>query len=235
MSFDRAFNQLWHSVAAKFRKKRRQRFLALFPPDKVSSIIDVGGLAGHWDGEQREITVLNLMEQASTNCKVVVGDGRRTGFPEKSFDLAYSNSALEHVGRWEDQVAFATELERIGRSVYCQTPNRWFPLEVHYITLFWHWYPRLLRNYFIVRYLTGWGWLVRPDRRRVQEYADSVNLLTYGQMKELFPDCEVEREKFLGLTKSLIAISKKSSSADHAATKAGAERATIRDAAQKQG
>jgi len=206
MSFEQGFNRLWHSVAAKFRKRRRKRFLALFPPGRASSIIDLGGLVGHWDGEQRDITVLNLMPQESSHCKVLVGDGRQTDLPDRGFDLAYSNSAIEHVGKWQDQVAFARELQRVGKLVYCQTPNRWFPLEVHYLTFFWHWYPKLLRNYFIVRYFTGWGWLVRPDRRRVQEYADTVRLLTYNQMKELFPGCSVERERFLGLTKSLIAI-----------------------------
>lgn len=194
MSFEQGFNRLWHSVAAKFRKRRRKRFLVLFPPDRASSIVDLGGLVSHWDGEQRNITVLNLMPQESTHCKVLVGDGRHTGLPDKGFELAYSNSAIEHVGRWEDQVEFASEVQRVGKAVYCQT-------------LFWHWYPRLLRNYFIVRYLTGWGWLIWPDRRRVQEYAHSVNLLTYKQMQELFPGCSIERERFLGLTKSLIAIS----------------------------
>ncbi len=207
MSFEQSFNRLWHSIAAKFRERRRKRFLALFPPDRASSIVDLGGLVSHWDGEPRDITVLNLMPQESSHCKVLVGDGRHTGLPDKSFELAYSNSAIEHVGRWEDQVAFAQELQRVGKTVYCQTPNRWFPLEVHYLTFFWHWYPKLLRNYFVVRYLTGWGWLVRPDKRRVQEYADSVNLVTYKQMQELFPGCTIERERFLGLTKSLIAVS----------------------------
>jgi Methyltransferase domain len=207
MSFEQGFNRLWHTIAGKFRKRRRERFVALFPPDKISSIVDLGGLVSHWDGEQRDITVLNLMPQESNHCKVLVGDGRHTDLPDRGFDLAYSNSAIEHVGKWQDQVAFAQELQRVGKLVYCQTPNRWFPLEVHYLTFFWHWYPKLLRNYFIVRYFTGWGWLVRPDRRRVQEYADTVRLLTYNQMKELFPGCSVERERFLGLTKSLIAIS----------------------------
>lgn len=104
------------------------------------------------------------------------------------------------------QEALAAEMRRIGRAIYCQTPNRWFPLEVHYLTLFLHWHPRLLRNYFAARFLTGWGWLVRPGRQQIREYADSISLLGYSEMKRLFPDCEIEREKFLGLTKSIIAV-----------------------------
>jgi hypothetical protein len=157
-------------------------------------------------GMTQEITVLNLMPQTADHCRVVVGDGRNTSFAEGSFDLAFSNSAIEHVGGPPDQAAFAAELRRIGKAVYCQTPNRWFPLEVHYLTLFLHWYPKLLRNYLMVRYFTAWGWLVRPDAAKVQAYADTVNLLDARQMREFFPDCEIRRERFLGLTKSLIAI-----------------------------
>jgi hypothetical protein len=81
-------------------------------------------------------------------------------------------------------------------------------LDVHYLALFWNWMPTLLRNYFIVRFLTGWGWLNRPDRELVGQYADSVNLLDARQMEALFPGCTIFREKFLGMTKSLIAVKK---------------------------
>ena len=207
-TFDRVVNKFWHSLADRFRAKRKKRFLATFPPERFASIIDVGGLATHWNGDVRDVTVLNLIQQQSQTCKVIAGDGRHTGLPDRSFDLAYSNSVIEHVGNWQDQLAFATELRRIGKAVYCQTPNRWFPLEVHYVTFFLHWYPRLLRNYFVARFLTGWGFMARPDKKEVQDFANSVELLSYKAMKTLFPDCEIRREKFLGLTKSLIAIRK---------------------------
>lgn len=205
MSFDAAFNSVWHTMAAKFRKRRQRKFLAAFPPDRFRSIIDVGGLVSHWREDPRPILVVNLVpQQNDCKCTAVVGDGRRLEFGDRSFDLAYSNSAIEHVGRWEDQTAFASELRRVGKAVYCQTPNRWFPIEVHYLTFFLHWKPSLLRNYFIARYLTIWGWLVRPTPKQVAEYADSVNLLSAAQLQQLFPGCTIEREKFCGLTKSLI-------------------------------
>src|SRR5712692_2429796 len=205
-SFDEAINKWWHRIAARFRKKREQQFLRLFPPEKFPSLIDIGGLTTQWKDDPRDITILNVMPQSAAHCRVIVGDGRRTGLPDSSFDIAYSNSAIEHVGGWEDQVALASELRRIGRAIYCQTPNHWFPLEVHYITFFLHWHPRILRNYFVVRFLTLWGWLVRPDRQRVKEYASQVRLLTAAEMKQLFPDSVIQKEKFLGMTKSLIAV-----------------------------
>src|SRR5262249_44713712 len=170
------------------------------------SLIDVGGLVKEWEDDARVVTVVNLMPQDGSRCRVIVGDGRHTGFADRTFDLAYSNSTIEHVGTWVDQKALADELCRIGKAVYCQTPNKLFPLEVHYLTFFLHWRPQPLRNYFIARFLTGWGWLVKPDRTGVQRYAESVNLLSISGMRELFPDCQLEREKFLWMTKSFIAV-----------------------------
>lgn len=209
MDFGRALDKLIYGVICgklKFRARRRRWFLSLFPATQVSSIIDIGGLVAEWDEDTRDVTVLNLMHQSSSHCRVLVGDGRRTDFADRSFDLAYSNSVIEHVGGWADQVALAAELRRIGNAVYCQTPNRWFPFDVHYLAFFLHWYPNFLRNYFLVRFFTGWGWLVRPNRQQVQEYAKIVNLLSSSQMKQLFPDCDIKKEKFLGLNKSLIAV-----------------------------
>ena len=205
-SSDEVLNKFWYSFAPRFRRKRQQQFLALFPPEKFPSLIDIGGLATQWKDDPRDITILNLMPQSAAHCKVLVGDGRCTGLPDSSFDIAFSQSAIEHVGEWKDQVAFAAELRRIGKAVYCQTPNRWFPLEVHYLTFFLHWHPKILQNYFVARFLTAWGWAARPDRQGVREYASQVKLLTPRQMKQLFPDCIIQKEKYLGMTKALIAI-----------------------------
>jgi hypothetical protein len=136
----------------------------------------------------------------------VAGDARRIECSDNSFDLAYCNSVIEHVGTWDDQMMLAAELRRIAPALWVQIPNRWFPMEVHYLTLFLHWWPRLLRNHFIVRWFTGWGWLVRPTRAEVERYASTVRLLSAREMKQLFSDCTLLRERFLGFTKSLISV-----------------------------
>jgi hypothetical protein len=169
-------------------------------------VIDVGGIAEHWSDDERVVTVLNLMRQEAGRHQVLIGDGRHVHCVDHAFDLAYCNSVIEHVGSSEDQEALARELRRIAPALFVQTPNRWFPLEVHYLTLFLHWWPGLLRQPFVARWFTGWGWLARPNRAQIEEYAASIRLLSAAQMKKLFPDCELRRERFLGFTKSLISI-----------------------------
>ena len=57
-----------------------------------------------------------------------------------------------------------------------------------------------------MRWCTGWGWLTRPTPERVDAFLDELRLLDAGQMQELFPDCEIRRERFLGLTKAYVAV-----------------------------
>jgi hypothetical protein len=205
-SLDAAVNRIWHWLAARFRSKRRAMLLGRFPATSFPRVIDVGGIAKDWENDSRVVTILNLVGQDCGRHRFVAGDARRIECSDNSFDLAYCNSVIEHVGTWDDQMMLAAELRRIAPALWVQIPNRWFPMEVHYLTLFLHWWPRLLRNHFIVRWFTGWGWLVRPTRAEVERYASTVRLLSAREMKQLFSDCTLLRERFLGFTKSLISV-----------------------------
>jgi hypothetical protein len=198
-----------YRIAGYFRRKRLAEFARQFPSTEYSAMIDVGGTFSFWEGSNRRVTIVNPLVspcQAETMVSIK-GDGRALEFPDKYFALAFSNSAIEHMCR-EDQRKFAAELRRVGQAVYCQTPNLWFPYDTHYIAFFWHWFPGVLRNWFIARYLTGWGWVFRPDRTMVLKWADEVNLIGRREFAKLFPDCVIEEEKFLGMTKSFIAVRK---------------------------
>jgi hypothetical protein len=46
----------------------------------------------------------------------------------------------------------------------------------------------------------------RPTQAQVDALVEEYRLLTYREMRELFPDCEIRRERFLGLTKSYVAV-----------------------------
>lgn len=196
---------LWR-LAGYFRRRRFSgfgRFCA-----GLESIVDFGGTPEIWLRVGRgKVVLLNIDEQqVPAGFVAAKGDARKTTFADKSFDLAFSNSTIEHVGTWEDQQAFARELQRVGKRVYCQTPARSFFFEPHYFTPFVVWCGFLLRRYWFVRYCTYYGMRWKPTREQVRDFQAHLRLLNYSEMQQLFPDCIIRRERFLGMTKAYIAI-----------------------------
>ncbi len=128
------------------------------------------------------------------------------GCPTESFDVAFSNSLIEHLKTEASQERLASEMMRLSNQVYCQTPSRWFPVEPHYLGLFLHWIPAHHRPYWMYRYFTVWGWVTRPTRSQVEAQKEEVRLLGKRDLARLFPGCEIMTERFLGLPKSYVAI-----------------------------
>jgi hypothetical protein len=208
-------------ITRRFRARRFRSFAMLFPPEQCKRILDLGGSASIWEmmDYPGEITLLNIDKnwleipecQKRRKYILMVGDGRHTSFKEGCFDLVFSNSVIEHVGDQEDAEAFADEIRRLGKAYYCQTPNKWFPIEPHYGTLFLHWYPKLLHNYYVFRYLTLWGVMHKPNRETASKAARDARLLTKREMRRLFPEAQIVTERFMWLfPKSVIACKKPS-------------------------
>jgi hypothetical protein len=109
------------------------------------------------------------------------------------------------VGTFADQRQFAEEIRRIAPRVWVQTPNAWFPIEPHFIGPSLPCIPRpLQRNIF--RHVSVRGILRKRDHVGIDALFEEVRLLTLSEMRELFPDCTMLREKFCGLTKSFVAL-----------------------------
>ena len=126
-------------------------------------------------------------------------------FADASYDIAFSNSVIEHVTTWERQQAFASEVRRVAPKLWIQTPARCFPIEPHLLAPFFQYWPRQLQIR-AARYFTVWGLLTRPTRAQAEEMILEIRLLTYREMKQLFPDCTILKERFLGFTKSYVAV-----------------------------
>ena len=113
----------------------------------------------------------------------------RLPFEDDAFDLAYSNSVIEHVAP-EKRAAFAAELRRVARGWYVQTPAFSFPVEPHALLPFAHWLPVALRRPY-------WRLGVAGDW-------EDIHLLRRREMADLFGDPQPER---LGpLTKSWVSV-----------------------------
>jgi SAM-dependent methyltransferase len=161
-----------------------------------------------WDTAQlsSNVTIVNVegSEPVKAGFRYLQADGRALPYRDRSFDLAFSNSVIEHVGTHEDQVLFAKELLRVGKRVYCQTPNRWFPIEPHFLAVCVHWLPRKWFTYCVHRYLTLHGLLDRPSRAQSSEMIASIKLLDRRELLALFPGCKIRTERVLGTPKSYI-------------------------------
>jgi hypothetical protein len=170
-------------------------------------ILDAGGDPFNWSlmPDLPELVFLNLYGAKWTKIGWVIGDVRYLPFKNGSFEIVFSNSVIEHLGTLNNQELFASECRRVGCHYYVQTPNKFFPIEPHLITPFIHWLPewlqlRLMRNF------TVWGLITRPKRQDCENLLNEIRLLNKQEFQNLFPDAEIVLERFLGITKSFIAM-----------------------------
>jgi hypothetical protein len=190
-----------------------QGFLNFFSPGSQTRILDVGGYPWCWD----EVSISSKITIANTHCipglaekyagkyEIVVADGTCLRYSENDFDIVFSNSVIEHLGTFEQQMRFASEARRVAKGIWIQTPANCFFMEPHLLTPFVHWLPRSAQAK-LLRYGTVWGWIVRPNQKQVTDFLEEVRLLNRSEMEEMFPDCQINRESFLGMTKGYIAM-----------------------------
>jgi SAM-dependent methyltransferase len=218
---------LWFALSRRFRARRAERFRSEFQLGADAQVLDLGG----GDGEHirmvlenspvraENVYVADVNEKALERAKV---HGHRTAlltqdgklpFPDGFFDVVFCSSVIEHVTVpkkevWQHtderfgelavvhQRAFADEILRISKSFWVQTPARSFFLEMHSWLPFLGWLPRSAQV--AILRVTRHFWLSRhpPD----------YYLLTRGHMEAMFPGARILRERWLGMTKSWIAL-----------------------------
>jgi hypothetical protein len=202
------------SLAIRLRRARFSLFLSLLAKlEAPVSILDVGGTQGFWDlmtegdpGDVR-VTLLNVDHQTTSSPRFVsaAGDARHMPeFPDKSFDVVFSNSVIEHVGSYENQARMAREMMRVGRRWFVQTPNRRFPLEPHFLFPWFQYLPSGVRARMVNRFDMGWYKRI-PDLNAAREEVDSIQLLTKRRFSALFPGSKIHTERLAGLAKSFVA------------------------------
>jgi len=200
-------------VSLFFRQRRMRGFIEMFNPGPDTRILDVGGYHHTWrkSGVGSRIHLLNIHSieyvplEDDPPFEDSVGDGCALPFEDKSWEIIFSNSVIEHLGTQGQQRAFAAEAMRVGKAFWIQTPSRWFFFEPHLMTPFLHYLPVGMRR-MLMKNFSIWGWAFRPSPGEVDDFLAEVRLLTYREMQELFPGCVILRERFLGMTKSLIAV-----------------------------
>ena len=204
------------SVATRLRRQRFQILLEMIQasPGPIR-ILDIGGTPHYWgmmtaglvlDGPLH-ITLLNTEAASVThsNFTALVGDGRAMPqFADGQFDIVFSNSTIEHVGSFADQRRMAAEVRRVGQRYYVQTPNRYFPIEPHFVFPFFQFMPIALRVWLVQHFNLGWYSRIR-DREAAGRAVTGIRLLSRGEFGQLFPEARIFEERFYGLVKSFVA------------------------------
>ena len=205
-----------YSVATQLRNQRFQILLVMIKRLRGSvHILDIGGRPQYWEmmtaglalDQRLHITLLNIEVQSvvDPNFTSVVGDGRdMPQFTDKQFDIVFSNSTIEHVGNLKDQIQMANEVMRLGQQYYVQTPNRYFPIEPHFVFPLFQFLPIKLRVWLVQHYALGWYRRIR-DQQEERREVKSIRLLSRKELISLFPGAEIYEERFYRLVKSFVA------------------------------
>jgi 2-polyprenyl-3-methyl-5-hydroxy-6-metoxy-1,4-benzoquinol methylase len=201
------------SLAVQFRRKRFAFFLSLLSQlERPIYILDIGGTEAYWKtmgldpNDQVFITLLNLTQEDITLPHITssVGDARNIQAENGSFDIVFSNSVIEHVGTFQDQVRMAEEVRRVGKCYFVQTPHKYFPLEPHFLFPFFQFLPVRIQVWLLQNFRLGW-FEKTPDLQKATEIVKSIRLLSRKEFLLLFPDAKLYEEKVFGMTKSFVA------------------------------
>jgi hypothetical protein len=174
-------------VSTKNRFYKYSLFIQIFSPDAQTMILDIGveNAVHPWSNfleehypYQHNITALSIEEVKKFNQKyplvqTVIYQGDIFPFRDKSFDIAWSNAVLEHVGDTAAQVLFLKEIHRCSKQAFITTPNLFFPVELHTRIPFLHWLPKKTFDSFLKKIGKGWA------------SGNYMNLLRLSRLKSL--------------------------------------------------
>jgi hypothetical protein len=218
-------NKLFNRYSNNTRKKRSDLFISIFNPNDNTRILDLGGADGTLISKtipfKKNVFVADIDSKELEKAKgkgyniIQLDESGRLPCIKNEFDIIFCNSVLEHVTvdkdkiyaiktnkefsdlAFERQKLFATEIRMKCEKYFVQTPYKYFLLESHtwlpgIIVLL----PRQLQFSIITFFNKFWPRKTHPD----------WNLLTAKQLKHLFPEATIYKEKSFFITKSLIAI-----------------------------
>ena len=207
-----------NSFVNQFRQKRfellKNGIEKLIQKDHFK-ILDIGGDIQYWKniGWQHpacKIHLLNLYESKvpeneTDQFSSSVGNGLSLEYKKGDVDLIFSNSVIEHVGSYENQQIFAGEVRRVSDKYIVQTPSIWFPLEPHSLIPLFQFLPHPIRALLIMTFNINYFPKAKTYKAAIK-VSHSTLMFTHKRFKQLFPEAEIQVERFLGIPKSYTAI-----------------------------
>lgn len=217
--------KLFKYYSTKARARRTKIFKSFFTVTDGMKVLDLGGGDGKlimsMGLNKKNIFVADFdtaaLEKARQSGVNIIQLDESGTIPcaKNDFDIIFSNSVIEHVtvdkenvykiktnkefraAAFERQKYFAREIRAKCDKYYVQTPYKYFIIESHsWLPVFIVLVPRRVQISIIRIFNKFWPKQTAPD----------WNLLTIKDMKLLFPDARIIKEKSFFMTKSLIAI-----------------------------
>jgi hypothetical protein len=222
-------SRIVNKLRNKIREKRNSLFNETFKIDNNTKILDLGGGNGGYitslviNKYWKNITVADIDKELLNKARsrglktILLNQTCDLPFKDQSFDIIFCNSVLEHVTinkeeiwncfdsrrfyieSMRNQIKFSNEIRRVAKSYFLQTPNKYFPLESHTWLPFVQYYPRKFQIFIIKLLNKIWFKKTKPD----------WNLLNFKDIKYLFPNDLIYKDKILGMIKSFVVIKSK--------------------------
>lgn len=211
------------SLFGRLSRISRERKLRLFEehmkPAGHEKVLDLGAQVSgdgrdvqfiDWYPWKENITAVNISQEHTDAIKkrypmidVKAADARRLPWPDKYFDIVFSNAVIEHVGGETDQRQMASEIMRVGKRWFVTTPNRWYPFEFHMRLPFVTWLPRhgYLRFSKIIHYSSAAGKYIRG-----YAFGGSLRLLDAGDLRKWFPQSRIIKQRVTFMAETLIVV-----------------------------
>jgi hypothetical protein len=215
MNVRRMFVDSPNSLGGRARARRWEMFHHRFPGLEKMRVLDLGGTVEFWRHTPitpAHVTLINLddpYESIDTRILALSGDAccatevlAKYGI-ESHFDLVFSNSLIEHVGGHSKRLELSGQIRALAPNHWVQTPYRYFPIEPHWVFPAMQFLPAAARVQVALRWPLGGK---DSDKESARRHILWTELLSTTEMREYFPDSTLLHERFLGLTKSLIAV-----------------------------
>jgi ubiquinone/menaquinone biosynthesis C-methylase UbiE len=201
------------------RTRKLELFHKVIKPTQQMKVLDVGAEINP-DGKnelqfiesypwKNNISAVNLCTEDIALIKkhypeidAKIGDACSLPWPDKYFEVIYSNAVIEHVGSIEKQKKMASEIMRVGKRWFVTTPNRWYPFEFHMrlplVTWLpyhgYRWFGRIVSyNDVKKRYMSGIN-------------HDDLRLLSAAELKQWFPGSRIVKQRVTFMAETLIVI-----------------------------
>ena len=182
------------------RRRRWDQVRSALELKGEESVVDVGGTDKSWwfVDWAGPVVRCNLDRDAASSGLRVVADGCALPFGDRVFEVAFSNSVIEHLSTFDAQVRFAQEFRRVGYRYFLQTPNKWFPVEPHYLLPLFQFLPVALQRWLHTHLDIG-------TFKKTDPFG-TIRLLTKRELQHLFPEASILPERFGPFVKSWYAV-----------------------------